>query len=654
MGIGKGFWDEMRPLARMEDLSFLRGKKLAIDLSYWLVQQQTALKDQYVRKPHLRLTFYRVVKLVAKVGALPVFVVDGEPPALKHGVRMKRFKRFADMDTSLLSEFLTSEETCGSRNGMFEENVEECVTLLDLLGMPVLRAQGEAESLCAALNREGLVDACVSPDSDALVHGAKCVIKSLQLENKNKGPEVELYRAVDLEMSMGLRRKHLVALALLVGCDYSPEGVPGVGCTSALRLLKCFVESEILDRLRAWGRGELSVQDEVEVEAVDNAAGNLSSVTHCSKCGHPGNKKEHTNSGCRECISSSTDVCDLTDCTPKHKDFRCSCPFCLQKAKKKREKRSNEWWAKICHKISTTPGFPDEEIISLFLTSEIATGEDISSYSSVIKWRVPSVEQLEIFLQNQLFWEPIYVRQKILPLFTHFYLTELAAMPTSAPTCNSKPLLLGAYAPLCIQRIKIEQGEPLYRLTWKSMKEGMDGQQWFGLKGESKRRRTGEVAGNDLEEVEPVEGEAEENGSCFTTDENMEVVKAACPDLVARLDTEQEEKHAARARVTKKKKVDTSLEKQSSILSFFKHEKQVRNTGTGCGKGSVEELSPHTPDKRLVGPGSKGSESLITSLNSKSGTTKFSLVSPAPIPGTPRRKVSKPVARRLSFEQSQT
>lgn len=43
--------------------------------------------------------------------------------------------------------------------------------------MPILRANGEAEALCAQLNYEGHVDACITADSDAFLFGAKCVIK---------------------------------------------------------------------------------------------------------------------------------------------------------------------------------------------------------------------------------------------------------------------------------------------------------------------------------------------------------------------------------------------------------------------------------------------------------------------------------------------
>ncbi|KAG5553655.1 hypothetical protein RHGRI_011523 [Rhododendron griersonianum] len=42
--------------------------------------------------------------------------------------------------------------------------------------MPILKAKGEAEGLCAQLNGEGQVDACITTDSDAFLFGAHCDI----------------------------------------------------------------------------------------------------------------------------------------------------------------------------------------------------------------------------------------------------------------------------------------------------------------------------------------------------------------------------------------------------------------------------------------------------------------------------------------------
>jgi 5'-3' exonuclease len=56
--------------------------------------------------------------------------------------------------------------------------------LLELLGLPVLRAKHEAEGLCAQLEKEGFVHACLTPDSDVFLYGARHVIKILQPDRK--------------------------------------------------------------------------------------------------------------------------------------------------------------------------------------------------------------------------------------------------------------------------------------------------------------------------------------------------------------------------------------------------------------------------------------------------------------------------------------
>ena len=57
-------------------------------------------------------------------------------------------------------------------------------------------------------------------------------------------------------LSAGLSRDDLVALALLLGCDYCPKGVPGVGRKIALQLLRawkrCGQSYNLLDRYRRW------------------------------------------------------------------------------------------------------------------------------------------------------------------------------------------------------------------------------------------------------------------------------------------------------------------------------------------------------------------------------------------------------------------
>ena len=62
-------------------------------------------------------------------------------------------------------------------------------------------------------------------------------------------PHVDVFRMDDLEQELGLNREKLVAMAILLGCDYMPQGVPGVGRELAGKLMQALDGVEVLKRL---------------------------------------------------------------------------------------------------------------------------------------------------------------------------------------------------------------------------------------------------------------------------------------------------------------------------------------------------------------------------------------------------------------------
>ncbi|KAL2892305.1 Flap endonuclease GEN-like 1 [Bienertia sinuspersici] len=325
MGVGGKFWDALKPYARYEGFDFLRNKKIAVDLSLWIVQHHTAIHSPRVRKPHLRLTFFRTINLFSKFGAYPVFVVDGKPSPLKARARIARFYRFSGIDPKDLPD--VEEGVSVDRNKHFVACVEECVDLLKLLGMPVLRAGGEAEALCAQLNSEGFVDACITSDSDAFLFGAKCVIK--HVDPKSTGP-LECYYVEDIEVGLGLRRKHLIAVSLLVGSDHNLAGVQGVGLETALRFVKNFHEDDVLLRLNEISLGPMlsHVEGFDSPDKCTRSSDKLlrkSKAPHCSLCGHPGNKTAHSRVPCEYCLSTTS-----LNCSRKPTGFKCECSGCVR------------------------------------------------------------------------------------------------------------------------------------------------------------------------------------------------------------------------------------------------------------------------------------------------------------------------------------
>lgn len=62
----------------------------------------------------------------------------------------------------------------------------------------------------------------------------------------------ECYNMSDIEAGLGLKRKHLIAISLLVGNDHDIKGVRGIGLDTALHFVKAFSEDDILNRYESF------------------------------------------------------------------------------------------------------------------------------------------------------------------------------------------------------------------------------------------------------------------------------------------------------------------------------------------------------------------------------------------------------------------
>ncbi|KAI0819165.1 PIN domain-like protein [Trametes gibbosa] len=102
-------------------------------------------------------------------------------------------------------------------------------------GYSWLKAAGEAEAELAKLNKLGIIDAVLTEDSNALLFGAQVVIRNY----KRTDPDiVKVYRANILCKDKHIVREDIVLLALLLGSDYDPTGLPRCGPAIARRLIQ--------------------------------------------------------------------------------------------------------------------------------------------------------------------------------------------------------------------------------------------------------------------------------------------------------------------------------------------------------------------------------------------------------------------------------
>ncbi|XP_034369860.1 flap endonuclease GEN homolog 1 [Arvicanthis niloticus] len=385
MGVND-LWQILEPIKQHIHLQDLSGKTLAVDLSLWVCEAQTVKKMiGTVMKPHLRNLFFRISYLT-QMNVKLVFVMEGEPPKLKADVISKRTQtRYGPSGKS------RSQKTGRSH---FKSVLRECLEMLECLGMPWVQAAGEAEAMCAYLNASGHVDGCLTNDSDAFLYGAQTVYRNFTMNTKD--PHVDCYTVSSIKSKLGLDRDALVGLAVLLGCDYLPKGVPGVGKEQALKLLQTLKGQSLLQRFNQW----------IEEPCYSVPPPAAKKVVHCSVCSHPGSPKDHERNGCTLCKSDRY-------CEPHDYEYLCPCEW----HQTNHNRQLNEIENNIKMKACSCEGFPFHEVIQEFLLNK-------NKMLKPIRYQRPDLLLFQRFTVQKMEWPSHYACEKLLVLLTRYDMIE--------------------------------------------------------------------------------------------------------------------------------------------------------------------------------------------------------------------------------------
>lgn len=179
-----------------------RPLRIAVDFAIWEFQHQAARGGTNAA---IRTLFYRLARLLG-TPIQPIFVFDGP-----HKPPFKRGKNSARGSNTTISQ-------------------AQAKTLIRLFGFPVHDAPGEGEAECALLQRQGIVDAVMTEDVDAIMFGSTCTLRNWAAEGKSqKTPtHVDVYNVKDGNIN-GYTREGLVLIAMMSGGDYLPDGIKGCG-----------------------------------------------------------------------------------------------------------------------------------------------------------------------------------------------------------------------------------------------------------------------------------------------------------------------------------------------------------------------------------------------------------------------------------------
>jgi len=242
------------------EVAELGGKIICVDAFNVLYQFLSTIRqpdgtplmdDRKKITSHLSGLFYRNINLMNE-GLKLIYVFDGKAPMLKakthkirEGVRDATKEKYEEArqeeDVGLMRKY-------GSQLlRLDDEMIEESKELLEAMGIPVVQAPSEGEAEAAYLTKINQdIYASASQDYDSLLFGAKRLIRNLTLARRRKtysgfieiNPElIELEKVLNyLEINL----EQLICLGILVGTDYNPKGVPGIGQKKALDIVKRF------------------------------------------------------------------------------------------------------------------------------------------------------------------------------------------------------------------------------------------------------------------------------------------------------------------------------------------------------------------------------------------------------------------------------
>lgn len=419
MGVND-LWQVLEPVKQHIHLNSLAGKTIAVDLSLWVCEAQTVKKMiGTVMKPHLRNLFFRISCLTLMDVKL-VFVMEGEPPKLKADVINKRNQ----------IRYGPSGKTWSQKAGRshFKSVLKECLDMLECLGIPWVQAAGEAEAMCAYLNANGCVDGCLTNDGDAFLYGAQTVYRNFTMNTKD--PHVDCYTMSSIKNILGLDRDSLVGLAILLGCDYLPKGVPGVGKEQALKLIKTLKGQSLLQRFNQWIEESYSSNSQPSV---------VNKLAHCSVCSHPGSPRDHERHGCKLCKTDRF-------CEPHDYEYSCPCEWHQTECGRQLNAVENSIKKKAC----SCEGFPFHEVIQEFLLSKDKLVKEI-------RYRRPDLLLFQRFTLEKMEWPNHYACEKLLVLLTHYDMTE-----RKLGRRNSNQL-----QPIRIVKTRIRNGVRCFEIEWE-------------------------------------------------------------------------------------------------------------------------------------------------------------------------------------------
>ena len=207
--------------AREVALSDLSGLRVAVDASIYMYRGKG--------QEELVGSIYAMASTLRFHGVELTFVFDGVPPdekkrtlagrrARKGAAREELARIESDVSAArppaIAARISRLRRDCAT---VTDDDVKSVKSLLTQMGVKHVDATGEAELLCAQLERAGAVDACMSDDTDVFAYGCERVIRYVSV----MGRSAVLYETRGVIAEMGVNPSDFRDVCAAAGTDYS-------------------------------------------------------------------------------------------------------------------------------------------------------------------------------------------------------------------------------------------------------------------------------------------------------------------------------------------------------------------------------------------------------------------------------------------------
>jgi len=242
------------------ELIELSGKRIAIDTFNVLFQFLASIRQRDTGEPlkdsrgrvtsHLSGLFYRTLKMM-DTGIRLIYVFDGKPPEFKKAIIQEREAKRDEAREKwkeAVREGRTEEVILYAQRAsrLTDEMIDESKKILDIMGVPWVQAPSEGEAQACQLVAKGNAYAVGSQDIDSLLFGCSKLVRNLSITGRRKLSGQEAWITISPEMielskvlsELGITREQLIIMGMLIGTDYNPKGIRGIGPKTALEMVK--------------------------------------------------------------------------------------------------------------------------------------------------------------------------------------------------------------------------------------------------------------------------------------------------------------------------------------------------------------------------------------------------------------------------------